>query len=420
VVCAVVFLAGVWRGEPLLLMLLTAVSLAVAAIPEALPAVVTVMLALGARTMAAQQALVRRLPAVETLGSVSFICTDKTGTLTLNEMRAVEVWVAGKRLPVRELDGANATTAQLLTAVALCTDAERDAQGEIVGDPTEVALWRAAAGAGFDKAALARRAPRLMEIPFDSDRKRMTTLHRDGSSVVAYTKGAPERVLQRCAAVLTDAGPLAGDRSAALAIADAMAGDGLRVLAVAQRVWEALPERADAETIERELTLIGLIGLRDPPRPEARQAVAVCRSAGITPVMITGDHPVTARAIAGELGMLEDDSDAILNGRDLEGFTDHDLAGVRVYARVDPAQKIRIVTALQERGHFVAMTGDGVNDAPALAKADVGVAMGKAAATRRAKPQASSSSTTISPPSSPPCAKAGTSSTTSANSSAMS
>jgi P-type Ca2+ transporter type 2C len=377
VVCAVVFLAGVWRGEPLLLMLLTAVSLAVAAIPEALPAVVTVMLALGARTMAAQQALVRRLPAVETLGSVSFICTDKTGTLTLNEMRAVEVWVAGKRLPVRELDGANATTAQLLTAVALCTDAERDAQGEIVGDPTEVALWRAAAGAGFDKAALARRAPRLMEIPFDSDRKRMTTLHRDGSSVVAYTKGAPERVLQRCAAVLTDAGPLAGDRSAALAIADAMAGDGLRVLAVAQRVWEALPERADAETIERELTLIGLIGLRDPPRPEARQAVAVCRSAGITPVMITGDHPVTARAIAGELGMLEDDSDAILNGRDLEGFTDHDLAGVRVYARVDPAQKIRIVTALQERGHFVAMTGDGVNDAPALAKADIGVAMGK-------------------------------------------
>lgn len=381
VVCAVVFLAGVWRGEPLLLMLLTAVSLAVAAIPEALPAVVTVMLALGARTMAAQQALVRRLPAVETLGSVSFICTDKTGTLTLNEMRAVEALVAGKRLPVRALDGANATAAQLLTAMALCTDAERDGRGEIVGDPTEVALWRAAADAGFDKAALARRAPRLMEIPFDSDRKRMTTLHRDGSGVVAYTKGAPERVLERCTAVLTDAGPPAGDRSAALAIADAMAGGGLRVLALARRDWKELPPRADAESIERELTLIGLVGLRDPPRPEARRAVAVCRSAGITPVMITGDHPVTARAIAGELGMIEEDSDAILNGRDLDGLTDHGLAAriadVRVYARVDPAQKIRIVTALQERGHFVAMTGDGVNDAPALAKADIGVAMGK-------------------------------------------
>ena len=374
-ICALIFAVGLLRGEPPLLMLLTALSLAVAAIPEALPAVVTVLLALGASRMARAQALIRRLPAVETLGSVTVICSDKTGTLTRNEMRAVEAFVDGKRLAVPALDPAHPPAGELLRALAFCNDVTRGADGRLLGDPTEVALWEAAAAAGIGHAT-----GRVLELPFDSERKRMTTMHVDASGLVAYTKGAPETVLPRCMmrATATTAEPL--DRATAMRTADGMARDGLRVLAVASRQWDAVPADGKPETVEHGLTLLGLVGLLDPPREEAKAAVATCRTAGITPVMITGDHPATARAIARHLGIL-DDSDAVLTGRELATLSDAALrqraAGTFVYARVDPAQKIRIVTALQAEGEIVAMTGDGVNDAPALTRADIGVAMGK-------------------------------------------
>jgi P-type Ca2+ transporter type 2C len=379
-ICALIFGAGVLRGESVLLMLLTALSLAVAAIPEALPAIVTVMLALGARNMARRNALVRRLPSVESLGSVSCICTDKTGTLTLNEMYATEIEVAGERRAAASLDPHGKAAARLLTAMALCNDAGRGERDAIVGDPTEIALWRAAAELGFEKRRLEQEAPRRMELPFDSERKRMTTFHDEGAGFIAYTKGAPEAVLGRCARAMTEAGESGIDDERLVSVTETMAREGLRVLAVACRRWEELPRDADAATIERDLTLLGLVGLLDPPRPEAKQAVALCRSAGITPVMITGDHPVTARAIADALG-IQDDGGTVLTGAELARLSDTELAerieSCRVFARVDPAQKIRIVGAFQSGGQFVAMTGDGVNDAPALARADVGVAMGK-------------------------------------------
>ena len=379
-ICALIFAVGLLRGEPPLLMLLTALSLAVAAIPEALPAVVTVLLALGASGMARAQALIRRLPAVETLGSVTVICSDKTGTLTRNEMHAVEAFVAGTRGAVSALDAAHAPARALLHALALCNDVARDRHGGPLGDPTEVALWQAAAAAGIDKAELEQGAQRVLEFPFESDRKRMTTFHRSGSGFVAYTKGAPETVLARCTLMAMAAGTVPLHRAAAMRVAEQMAEDGLRVLAVASRHWEALPGPRDPDLVECELTLLGLVGLLDPPRPEAKAAVATCRAAGIVPVMITGDHPATARAIARQLGIL-DAGGAVLTGRDLAILSDPALAAqageTRVYARVDPAQKIRIVAALQAKGEIVAMTGDGVNDAPALARADIGVAMGR-------------------------------------------
>jgi P-type Ca2+ transporter type 2C len=280
------------------------------------------------------------------------------------------------------LQGADAPAKALVVAAALCNDAERGARGEVIGDPTEVALWRLAAEAGLDPETLRRTAPRLLELPFDSDRKRMTTVHRegDGPHVVAYTKGAPEMVLDRCKTEMGSEADLPANRGRALAIAEAMADEGLRVLAVARRHWTKPPEGGTPDEIERDLTLIGFVGLLDPPRPEAKAAVALCKTAGITPIMITGDHPATARSIAGELGISRP-GDRIITGRELQGLSDAALAerieGTPVFARVDPAQKIRIVSALQARGQFVAMTGDGVNDAPALAQADIGVAMGK-------------------------------------------
>ncbi|SAL64060.1 cation transport ATPase [Caballeronia humi] len=380
-ICATIFGVGVVRGEPALLMLLTALSLAVAAIPEALPAVVTVMLALGARNMARRHALVRRLPAVETLGSVSWICTDKTGTLTLNDMRAEEVFVRGERLAASAIDMSKAAVRQLIEAVALCNDVDGGDDNTIAGDPTELALWRMASDRGFDKRSLERTAPRISEFPFDSDRKRMTTLHRSDNAFIAYTKGAPETVLERCNTVMTDENAIPAEQARLLGVAEAMANTGLRVLAIACRTWDRLPgEKDKAEEVEQGLTLLGFVGLQDPPRPEAKDAVETCRSAGITPVMITGDHPVTARAIAGALDILRD-GDEVMGGRELSQLSDSALAErikhTRVYARVDPAQKIRIVEAIQADGQFVAMTGDGVNDAPALARADIGIAMGR-------------------------------------------
>jgi Ca2+-transporting ATPase len=379
-ICLVIFLLGLLRGEAPLLMLLTAVSLAVAAIPEALPAVVTVLLALGAARMARERALIRRLPAVETLGSVTTICSDKTGTLTRNEMRVIEILVAGRRVSTSTMNRADEPSGALLVALALCNDVARAPNGEPLGDPTEVALWQAAAEAGIDKAERERNAPRVWELPFDSERKRMTTWHADGRGFVAYTKGAPETVLARCIAVAMEAGAMPLDQTQAMRIAEDMAADGLRVIAVACRRWDMLPAENSSDLAERDLTLLGLVGLLDPPREEANAAVATCQLAGITPVMITGDHPVTARAIARRLGILKDDG-GVLTGRELETLPDEELqrrvVETHVYARVNPAQKIRIVTALQASGEIVAMTGDGVNDAPALARADIGVAMGK-------------------------------------------
>ncbi len=383
-VCAAVFLLGFLRGEPPLLMFLTAVSLAVAAIPEALPAVVTISLALGARKMVRQNALIRRLPAVETLGSVTHICSDKTGTLTLNRMTVEQVWLEGRLISPVELPAPAgppaATSAEwLLAASALCNDVHYAGAAAGVGDPTEVALYAMAAAGGYGKKELVHRFPRLAELPFDAGRRCMTTFHRGDMGVISFTKGAAEVVLARSTHLLTAAGPSPFDRDELHRASELMADQGLRVLALAMRRWEKVPDllETDAET---GLTLIGLVGMLDPPREEAVAAVALCRGAGITPVMITGDHPVTARVIARRVGILTDGGEMVLTGRELEDMSleelEREVERVRVYARVAPEQKLKIVRALQDKGHYVAMTGDGVNDAPALQRADIGVAMG--------------------------------------------
>jgi Ca2+-transporting ATPase len=370
-ICAIVFCAGLARGEPPVLMFLTAVSLAVAAIPEALPAVVTISLAMGAARMVGQNALIRRLPAVETLGSITFICSDKTGTLTQNRMQAETFWVDGEDTRVEPWPS-------LLRALALVNDATPAADGGIAGDPTEVALLEAAMARGVDRAALESQSARHGEFPFDSERMRMATVHAVGDGFLVCVKGAPEAVLERCPWRLTAQGPLPFDAAEALAQAERMAARGLRVLAFAERRLDALP--TDIAEAENGLTFLGLVGLMDPPRDEAARAVDECQAAGIVPVMITGDHPATARAIAERLGIL-DNGGRVVSGVELAALSDEAFAAqvrdIRVYARVDPEQKIRIVKALQASGEFAAMTGDGVNDAPALKRADVGVAMGR-------------------------------------------
>jgi Ca2+-transporting ATPase len=382
-ICAIVFLAGLLRGEPVLPMLLTALSLAVAAIPEALPAVVSISLALGARRLIARQVLIRRLPAVEALGSVTVIASDKTGTLTANAMRVVRYWVGGQFHDATPdgaappgVDASPAAVSEpwplLLCAMAISHDATLEDDGRAVGDPTETALVMAAQAAGVDAARQCAALRRIGEIPFDSERKRMTTLHAlpDGGWL-SITKGAGEVVLPGCVP--------ATERAAALAAADAMARDGLRVLAVAARRWPCSPADLPAREVERELEFLGLLGLLDPPRPEAIEAIAACHAAGIAPLMITGDHPLTATAVAQRLG-LPTDPGAVATGPELAAMAPETLrerAGrLRLYARVAPEQKLAIVTALQARGEIVAMTGDGVNDAPALRRADIGVAMG--------------------------------------------
>jgi Ca2+-transporting ATPase len=380
-ICVLVFIVGVLRGEPLLLMFMTAISLAVAAIPEALPAVVTISLALGARKMVKQHALIRRLPAVETLGSVTFICSDKTGTLTQNKMHVTAIYTDGAICdPLRDVKKTEPWP-EFLHALALSNDAHLDRHNKAQGEPTEAALLHAAQAAGYDKTALQQEAPRLKELPFDSERKRMTTFHGGVGDVIAYTKGSPESILPCCNRVLMAGGERNVEPAVLLKQAEAMAADGLRVLAVAYRHWSALPASELPDELERELIFLGFVGLIDPPRGEAGEAVAQCRSAGITPVMITGDHPATARAIASQLGILSESDGRVMTGVELaqldqEAF-EAEVEHVRVYARVDPAQKIRIVRALQDKGEVVAMTGDGVNDAPALKAANIGIAMGK-------------------------------------------
>ncbi len=352
-ICVIVFTAGVLRGERAVLMLMTAISLAVAAIPEAMPAVVTVLLAIGARRMVRHQALIRRLPAVETLGSVTYICSDKTGTLTQNRMTVVDARAV-------DLPG-------LLTAMALCNDVDVTAADGAKGEPTEVALAMYAESNGFARRELELQTPRTATLSFTSDRKRMTTVHAagDGSSAIAYTKGAPELLLVHAPELQHEA--------------EAMARSGLRVIAFARRtVAGLLPD----DTISADVEILGCVGLMDPARAESAPAIAACHAAGIATVMITGDHAETAESIAREIGIIgADDQRALLTGRDLLAMDDAALAErvleTRIYARVDPAQKIRIVAALQAKGQFVAMTGDGVNDAPALSQADIGVAMGR-------------------------------------------
>ena len=375
-ICAVLFVVGWSHGEPVITMFLTAVSLAVAAIPESLPAVVTIALALGAARMVKKSALIRRLPAVETLGSVTYICADKTGTLTENRMRVETCHADG-----RDVAGLPATLEspwhELAVAMALCNDTRHDADGALLGDPTETALL--AAVPATEVAAWTAAHPRLAEVPFDSRRARMSTLHRDGDSVLLLVKGAPESMLPRCVGQLSARGarPLGGDTQQTV---QALAGQGLRVLAFAMKRLPAVPSTLDPDTLERDLVLIGLTGLIDPPRAEVAAAVASCKAAGIVPVMITGDHADTARVVAARLGIV-DTGATVMTGQEVARLSDAELAAavgrVRVYARTSPEQKIRIVDALQTRGEFVAMTGDGVNDAPALKRADIGVAMGR-------------------------------------------
>jgi Ca2+-transporting ATPase len=364
---------GLAAGEPFDQMLLAMVALAVAALPEGLPIVLTIVLAISVSRMAARRAIVRRLPAVETLGSCTVIGSDKTGTLTQNRMTVESIYAGGREHPVTGHGGEVERESPLyytLLAGALCNEARAAGAGdaEAIGDPTEVALLVSAGSAGLDVDALAAGLPRVADIPFDSDRRYAATFHRRGDRTLVLIKGAPEQVTAMCAS----------GTDAALAEAHAMAARGLRVLAMA---WSEQDTNGPGyEVLETGgLRFAGLQGMIDPPRPEARAAVASCRRAGIRPLMITGDHAVTALAIARDLGIAGPDHEA-LTGRDLDGLTDAELEDVAqrvpVYARVSPHHKLRIVEALQRRGEVVAVTGDGVNDAPALKAADIGAAMG--------------------------------------------
>ena len=369
VVGALFFGVGWLRGEPLGSLLLVSISLAIAALPEALPALVTVSLALGAKRLIKDHALIRKLPAVETLGSVTYICTDKTGTLTLNKMTVEETYVSPAfALPVLK-NGFG-----LLAAMALNNDVTQDPIGNWLGDSTEVALVQYAAGKDHARAALESRFPRIGELPFDSQRKCMTTLHQTDQGVLCLTKGAVGALFAQLEAGQQAEIPELRRR------VDALAAKGFRVLGYAAKLLPTLPAEVSPATVESGLRFIGFAGLIDPPREEARQAVAECKTAGIIAVMITGDHPLTAKAIAEQLGILSAPGELVLTGPELTKLDEPAFAAivekVRVYARVDPAQKLRIISALQARHQFVAMTGDGVNDAPALKNADIGVAMG--------------------------------------------
>ena len=372
--CAVIFVVGLVNGINVLEIFMTAVSLAVSAIPEGLPAIVTIVLAIGVQRMVKKNALIRRLPAVETLGSASVICSDKTGTLTQNRMTLVKLWVNGE--PELETVSASNTPAarELLRYGALCCDGsvvyKEDGTEQHIGDPTETSILVAAHKNGMQQDELNRQYPRLAELPFDSDRKLMTSVNQIDGKIVAIVKGAFDMMAARC---------VSGNLEAAKEKNDEMSRGALRVLAVGYKFLEKAPEDPTSEELENGLTLLGLVGMIDPPRPEAKAAVATCRQAGIKPVMITGDHVVTASAIAKELGILGD-GDKAITGAQLDAMTeeqlDQEVEHISVYARVSPENKIRIVKAWQRKGQVVSMTGDGVNDAPALKAADIGCAMG--------------------------------------------
>ena len=405
-ICAIVFALGLWRGENLLEMFMTSVSLAVAAIPEGLPAVVTIVLALGMQRMVRHNAIMKKLHAVETLGSTTVICSDKTGTLTQNQMTIVKMYLHSLEMDLTGegydpagriaangqtlVPGSEPALDMLLKIQALCNDARlerRDgdtaAEWRIIGDPTEGAMIVAAKKAGLDIGQLNERQPRLNEIPFDSQRKLMTTFHSDGNGAfLALTKGAPDILLEKCRGVMLRDGSVRdltpADRESILLENQSLAGQALRVLAMAFKLLERVPERPVPED-EKDLVFCGLAGMIDPPRPEATESVRVCKKAGIRVCMITGDYKDTAMAIAKQLGIMEAGGQAT-DGAELNALSDAELRELtkkaNVYARVSPEHKVRIVQAMKDNGHVAAMTGDGVNDAPALKRADIGVAMG--------------------------------------------
>lgn len=366
--CVLFFVAGWLRGEDITKMVLTSISLAVAAIPEALPAVITISLALAAKRMIKFNSLIRKLPAVETLGSVTYICTDKTGTLTKNKMHVEQVFVTGQLHETTTLSNIKheEQVMLLLHAFALNNDSVEDVDKIIKGDSTEVALMEVAREQNIQPGTWKR----LAEIAFDADRKLMTTFHAYENKIISFTKGAPDILLQLCANI---------DVPKLQQQVDNMAAKGHRVLGFAYRYWNVLPENPDIEIHEKDLQFLGLASIIDPPREEIFEAVAQCKTAGIVPVMITGDHPLTAKAIAQRIGILNTDKDVVINGKELATFNNETFLAkvekVKVYARVSPEQKLQIVKTLQEKGHYVAMTGDGVNDAPSLKRANIGIAM---------------------------------------------
>ena len=372
--CAVIFVIGLINGLDPMELFMTAVSLAVSAIPEGLPAIVTVVLSIGVQRMVKRNAIIRRLPAVETLGSASVICSDKTGTLTQNRMTLVRGWCDGSGISENISDNNGEEIRNLIKLGALCCDGSvvfgDDGTVKHIGDPTETSIVYAATRNGMHKDEINVECPRVFDLPFDSDRKLMTTVNKIKGKLTVITKGAFDVLIDRC---------ISGDIERARAVCNEMSADALRVIAIATKEIDSLPERADSVSLENGLTLIGLVGMIDPPREEARDAVAVCKSAGIRPVMITGDHVITASAIAKDLGILNDGDEAI-TGRELQRLSDEELDArirkISVYARVSPEDKIRIVKAWQKQGEVVSMTGDGVNDAPALKAADIGCAMG--------------------------------------------
>jgi Ca2+-transporting ATPase len=366
-ICAIIYGAGLLRGEDPIRMLLTAISVAVAAIPEALPAVITIALALGAKRMVGKNSLIRKLSAVETLGSVTYICSDKTGTITQNKMTVMDCWLSPKAESIHEF-----SAEQLwLLSMELNHNVVADENNQLRGDPTEVALVEYARKHKSYNQKWLTDFKRQHELPFDSVRKRMTTIYPLGTQWLIVTKGAVENILSCC----NDAHSTEINEAT-----DRFARQGKRVLAYAFKLVDTLPKTLSIESIENHLTFIGLAAMIDPPREEVIQAIADCHTAGITPVMITGDHPITAKAIATETGILRHKTDRVITGIELANYTDEEfekeIEYIKVYARVSPEQKLHIVKALQKKNHFVAMTGDGVNDAPALKRANIGIAMG--------------------------------------------
>lgn len=372
-ICGIIFVIGLVNGIPAMDIFMVAVSLAVSAIPEGLPAIVTIVLSIGVQRLAKKNAIIRRLPAVETLGSASIICSDKTGTLTQNRMTLVRAYLDGAE-KTEEISAQNTLGVQeLLKYGTLCSDGTvvfQDGGEQHIGDPTETAIVLAAHQNGMEQEALNEQYPRLAEIPFDSDRKLMTTVNEMDGKRMVIVKGAFDVMAARCSA---------GNLEAAKRVNDEMSAAALRVLAIGYKEIAQLSEEPTSEELEQDLTFMGLVGMIDPPRPEAKAAVSVCRRAGIKPVMITGDHVVTASAIAKDLGILEE-GDRAITGAQLDAMTEQELLEqvehIAVYARVSPENKIRIVKAWQMKDQVVSMTGDGVNDAPALKAADIGCAMG--------------------------------------------
>ena len=371
--CAIIFLVGILNGLEILHIFMTAVSLAVSAIPEGLPAIVTIVLSIGVQRMVKKNAIIRRLPAVETLGSASVICSDKTGTLTQNRMTLVKAWLDGQDEPEDISENNSEAIRKLLSYATLCSNGSvefKDGHETHLGDPTETAIVLAAHKNGMPKELLNQQYPRLGEIPFDSDRKLMTTINLVDGKHLVIVKGAVDVMASRC---------VSGDLEKAAQVNENMSRNALRVLAVGYKFIDALPATLTPEELETDLHFMGLVGMIDPPRPEAKAAVALCRKAGIKVVMITGDHVVTASAIAKDLDILRD-GDRAITGAQLDAMSDEELDAqvteISVYARVSPENKIRIVKAWQRRDQIVSMTGDGVNDAPALKAADIGCAMG--------------------------------------------